>query len=92
MFKESTLFNILQKLPEGYTAVVYEDNTYGLTKTTFNNGKSLKVYAKELGGNNFISLNHYMVSNKELLKPCEMPEEKVVHFLRNMVWLPIAQK
>ena len=55
-----------------------------LLKTIFNNGKSIKLYAKELGGNNFISLNYYITKEKELLKPCEMPTDKVVHFLKNV--------
>lgn len=50
----------------------------------FNQGKSYKIYAKELKGNDFISLNYYITSNTELLKPCEMPKEKVIHFLENI--------
>jgi hypothetical protein len=29
------------------------------------------------------SLNYYVTKTNELLKPCEMPEEKVIHFLKN---------
>jgi hypothetical protein len=78
------LLDFIHKLPVGYSEVLYAGRKYGLTRTDFNNGMSIKVYAEELGGTNFISLNYYITSSKELLKPCEMPEEKVIHFLKNL--------
>lgn len=54
---------------------------YGITRTTFTQGRSYKVYAKALGGTDFISLNWYRTAQGERLKPCEMPEAKVVAFL-----------
>ena len=74
----------IQKLPLGYSEVVYNNRKYSLTKSEFNQGNSLKIYAEELGGNDFISLNYYITTTKNLLKPCEMPEEKVIHFLNYM--------
>ena len=70
-------------LPIGYVEVLFEQKKYGVTRSDFNQGKSIKIYAKELAGNDFISLNYYITSDKELLKPCEMPSEKVVQFLNN---------
>tara|TARA_R110002096_G_scaffold328166_1_gene522209 strand:+ start:852 stop:1103 length:252 start_codon:yes stop_codon:yes gene_type:complete len=78
------LLDFIHKLPIGYSEVLYAGRKYGLTRTDFNNGMSIKVYAEEMGGTNFISLNYYITSSKELLKPCEMPEEKVIHFLKNL--------
>ncbi|WP_232285927.1 peptide methionine sulfoxide reductase [Aquimarina agarilytica] len=69
---------------EGYSEGIYNAKRYGLTKTTFNKGKSIKFYAEELGGTDFVSLNYYVTKTKELLKPCEMPEKKVIHFLNNV--------
>ncbi len=51
---------------------------------SYNKGKSIKFYAEELGGTDFVSLNYYVTKTKELLKPCEMPEKKVIHFLNNI--------
>ncbi|WP_047550650.1 hypothetical protein [Psychroserpens sp. Hel_I_66] len=73
----------INNLPKGYSEVTFQNKKYGVTRTDFNNGKSIKVYARELAGNNFISLNFYKTSNKEFLKPCEMAEEKVIQFLKN---------
>lgn len=74
----------IDQIPLGYSEVVYNHKKYGLTKSEFNKGNSIKIYAEELGGNDFISLNYYKTTSNDLLKPCEMPEEKVVHFLKNI--------
>ncbi len=78
------LLTILMNVEEGYSEGVYNERKYGLTKTTFNKGRSIKFYAEELGGIDFVSLNYYVTKTKELLKPCEMPERKVIHFLNNV--------
>ena len=62
--------------------VFYSNQRYLLTKSTHLNGQLIKLYAKELGGNNFISLNYY--TKKQLLKPCEMPAKKVITFILEM--------
>ncbi len=77
------VLNYINKIPEGYSEGIYMNAKYGITKSVFNN-KSFKVYAKELKGTNFISLNYYITSTKKLLKPCEMPEQKVIHFLQHV--------
>lgn len=77
------LLKRIQQLPLGYSEVYYEKVKYGVTKSEFNQGNSYKIYAAELGGNNFISLNYYCTSRDEILKPCEMPKAKVIHFLEN---------
>ena len=74
----------IKKIPEGYSQGIYNYKKYGITKTIFNNGNSFKVYGEELGGNDRISFNYYLTKGKDLLKPCEMPEPKVVHFLKNV--------
>lgn len=79
-----TLLKHIQNIPIGYSEVNYQSKKYGITKSEFNQGKSYKIYAEELGGNDFISLNYYITSNGERLKPCEMPEQKVIHFLTNL--------
>lgn len=77
------LLERIQQIPLGYTEVYYENAKYSLIKSEFNHGNSYKIYAEELGGNNFISLNYYITNQREILKPCEMSPEKVIHFLEN---------
>ncbi len=81
----TSLLDRIQRIPEGYSIGNYRKRSYGITKTIFNKGKSYKVFAEELGGKDFISLNFYSTESDDLLKPCEMPEHKVIHFLQNVV-------
>ncbi|MEM1093027.1 MAG: peptide methionine sulfoxide reductase [Bacteroidota bacterium] len=71
-------------IPEGYSVGVYQGRRYGITKAVFNGGRSFKLYAEELGGSDFVSLNLYHTAQGEHLKPCEMPEAKVLHFLSHV--------
>jgi len=73
----------IQYLPKGYSVVRYQDKKYGVTRTDFNQGKSIKIFAEELGGTDFISLNYYILASGNQLKPCEMPESKAINFLMN---------
>ncbi len=82
----------LNDLPKGYTTLLYKGKKYGVIRTDFNDGKSIKVYAEELGGNHFISFNYYKTTQTSVLKPCEMPEEAVIHFLENYKIIPTPLK
>lgn len=80
-----TLHDIILNIPIGYSQVCYNNRKYSITRTDFNEGKSLKVFAEELGGTDFISFNYYITSKEAYLKPCEMPERKVLDFLLKSV-------
>lgn len=73
--------NKLIRLKAGYQEVQYQGKRYSLSKQVFNQGNSIKLYARELGGNDFISCNWYQTKGQQHLKPCEMPKEKVIHFI-----------
>lgn len=79
--------DLIQKIPLGYSKASYLGKTYGVSRTDFNQGKSTKVYAEELGGKDFISFNFYQ-TQQALLKPCEMPVEKVLDFLQHADFTP----
>ena len=74
----------LLALDNGSYDVIYKEKRYLLSKETHLGGKLIKLYAKELGDNNFISLNYYPYIQDGLLKPCEMPQEKVIEFILNV--------
>lgn len=84
MVHNTALVKAIAKIAVGYSEGIYNAKKYGITKTVFNNGKSLKIYAEELGGNDFISLNFYSTSQKIFLKPCEMTPQKVLHFIHQV--------
>ncbi len=77
----------LLELKDGSYDIFYNDKRYLLSKQTQLNGKLIKLYAEELGDNDFISLNYYTDIGDGLLKPCEMPQEKVINFVLNLkIW------
>ena len=71
-------------LEDGSYDVFYYDKRYLFSKQTELNGKLIKLYAKELGDNDFISLNYYPLIGDGLLRRCEMPEKKVMEFVLSM--------
>ncbi len=79
------ILNKLKQFPIGYSFANYLGKKYGITRTNFNQGKSFKFFAQELGGTNFISLNYYITPSGNSLKPCEMPIAKVFHFLNHAI-------
>jgi len=74
----------IKALDNGSYDVVFNNKRFLLRKETQLDDKLIKLYAKELGGNDFISLNYYPYLKDGLLKPCEMPKEKVIDFINQM--------
>ena len=71
----------MKSLADGAYDVSFHKKRYLLRKQTHLKGRLIKLYAEELGGNDFISLNYYPEIKEGLLKPCEMPVQKVVNFV-----------
>ncbi len=71
----------LLSFEDGAYDVIFDDRRYLFRKETHLDGKLIKVYAEELGDTNFISLNYYPETSNGLLKPCEMPDEKIIDFV-----------
>lgn len=72
-------------LPLGSFTGRYDGRRYHAVRQDFSNGQSQKLVAHELGGADYISLNLYRLHTGARLKPCEMPEEKVVRFVLGLV-------
>ncbi len=80
------LDSLLARVPEGWTAVSYEGRRYGLSRTTHTGGRSVSLYAEELGGSDVVSANVFRLTGGAELRPCEMPAAKVLAFLE--AWRP----
>lgn len=78
----ASLEALLDRVPEGWTRVSYAGRPYGLSRSTRVGGRSVSLYAEELGGADVVSGNVLRLSGGVVLKPCEMPPEKVLSFLR----------
>jgi len=81
---ETEFYRKLIALPEGANDVFYMGKRYLLRKETLLKGKLIKLYAKELGGNDIVSGNYYPTIKKGTLKPCEMSDAKVIDFVLSL--------
>ena len=69
-------------LPTGGYGGSYGGTRYRITKTVMATGRSQQLEAEELGGTDYVSLNLYRLADgTALLKPSEMPAEKVISFV-----------
>lgn len=76
------LAQLLERIPLGWTRVSYRGRPYGLSRTDLVDGRSVAVYAEELGGNDVVSANVYRTSTGDNLRACEVPAAVVTAFLR----------
>ena len=72
---------LFERLPLGWCAASYDGRRYGVTRQVGQDGRTQKVLAEELGGTDLVSANLYLVDGEPRLRPCEMPEQKVLAFL-----------
>ena len=79
---------LVARVPEGWTAVSYAGRRWGLTRTTHVDGRSVSVFAEELGGPDVVSANVFRLSGGAELRPCEMPAATVLDFLEG--WEPVG--
>jgi hypothetical protein len=86
------VWSTLTAWPRGYFTARYEGRRYGVSNTAHANGRSMKLFAEELGGPDRISLNIYRpVRGDPALKPCEMPVDKVTAFVLGAIPEPVPK-
>ncbi len=78
----SDLAALFARIPQGWSVAQYRGRRYGVTRTVHAGGRAQKIYAEELAGRDVVSANLYGDAE---LRPCEMPTEKVLDFLRTAV-------
>ena len=74
---------LFERLPPGWSLVSYAGARWGVTRSVQAGGRSESVYAERLGGEGVVSANLYRLADGAVLKPCEMPAERVLAFLRD---------
>ncbi len=82
---ETEFYQKLSALPDGANDVIYQKKRYLLRKETLLQGKLVKLYAEELGGNDIVSGNYHPTIKTGTLKPCEMSDRKVIDFVLNAI-------
>jgi len=81
---KTPFYTKLLTLPNGANDVYYQDKRYLLRKETLLDGRLIKIYAEELGGNDVVSGNYYPTLKDGMLKPCEMSDKKVLDFVMGL--------
>ena len=71
-------------LPSGSFEGFYAGRRYGVTRTVRAGGRQGWIWAEERGGTDRVSGNVYRLRSGARLKPCEMPAEKVIAFVRGV--------
>lgn len=79
----------LAALPIGTFKGSVKDRRYVISKTMFNAGKSMKLVAEELTGQDYISFNFYRLGTGSRLFPCEMPARTVIDFVLCLIPDPL---
>ncbi|RLQ88083.1 hypothetical protein [Notoacmeibacter ruber] len=79
---EGRFLDRFHRLPNGYCLGRYQGRRWGVTKKAAKDERRFWLYAEELGGSDFVSLNLYRGSQGRFyLRPCEMAEAKVRRFV-----------
>jgi hypothetical protein len=76
------LVALVARVPDGWTRVTYQGGSWGLSRSDHVGGRSVFVEADELGGPGRLSTNVWFTAGGALLRPCEVPAEQVLAFLR----------
>lgn len=72
--------------PVGHVQGTFAGHRYGASLHRSADGRRVRVYAEALGDTDHVSFNLFRLTDgRTLLKPCEMPVDKVVDFVRRFV-------
>ena len=74
---------LIRAIPEGWTRVQIAGQAWGITRTTRAGGKTISFDAERLGDKKQLGANVWTTSDGLVLRPCEVPEEKVMQVLRD---------
>ncbi|GEL26105.1 hypothetical protein PSU4_50590 [Pseudonocardia sulfidoxydans NBRC 16205] len=76
------LNRLVGAIPEGWSRAEIDGHGWAVTRTTRAGGKTIAVEAEQLGTDERFGANVWVTSEGAVLRPCEVPEEKVMRFLR----------
>jgi peptide-methionine (S)-S-oxide reductase len=76
---------LIRAVPEGWTRVQIAGQGWGISRTTRAGGRTISFDAERLGGKERLGANVWNTSEGTVLRPCEVPEERVMQVLRDAV-------
>ena len=74
---------LIRAIPEGWTRVRVAGQDWGVSRTTRAGGKVMSFDADRLGDSEHFGANVWNTSEGSVLRPCEVPAEMVMQFLRD---------
>ncbi|HTN55163.1 MAG TPA: peptide methionine sulfoxide reductase [Microbacterium sp.] len=76
------LNELLRAIPEGWSRTEIDGSGWAVTRTTRAGGKVVSIDAEQLGTAERFGANVWITDDETILRPCEVPEEKVMRFMR----------
>ena len=73
---------LIRAIPEGWSRIQIDGQSWAMTRTTRAGGRVISVAAERLGASESLGANVWATSSGAVLRPCEVPEDKVMNFLR----------
>ncbi|HEU0041638.1 MAG TPA: peptide methionine sulfoxide reductase [Jiangellaceae bacterium] len=80
--QDQELDTLLRTIPEGWTRAEVDGEAWGVTRATRAGGKVISINAERLGDTEQLGANVWITSEGPILRPCEVPAEDVLQFLR----------
>lgn len=72
----------LRNIPEGWSQMDVAGQSWGVTRSTHAGGKVISLNAERLSDTEQVGANVWITPEGPILRPCEVPAEKVLQFLR----------
>lgn len=76
------LKSLIQTIPEGWSRTHIDGQMWAVTRITRAGGKVISIEAEQLGTSERFGANVWDTHQGAILRPCEVPEDKVLRFLR----------
>lgn len=75
------LDRLLAAIPEGWSRADIAGEPWAVTRATHAGGKVISLSAERLGGAEQLGANVWITSEGPILRPCEVPAERVLRLL-----------
>jgi peptide-methionine (S)-S-oxide reductase len=79
---EDRLEALIAAIPEGWSRAQIEGHGWAVTRVTRAGGRVISLDAERLDAAEQLGANVWLTSEGAVLRPCEVPEERVLWFLR----------
>jgi peptide-methionine (S)-S-oxide reductase len=79
---EGEIGMLMTNIPEGWSRAEIAGHPWAITRVTHAGGKAISLNAEQLDDTGQLGANVWITSKGTILRPCEIPAERVLQFLR----------